>query len=59
MYTEAIVHIVCLVPLAYLLSFTAGLGFMGIWCAAATYILTLATVLAWKFWEGRWKNIEV
>jgi Na+-driven multidrug efflux pump len=59
MYTEAIVHIVCLVPLAYLLSFTAGLGFMGIWCAAATYILTLATVLAWKFWEGKWKHIEV
>lgn len=59
MYTEAIVHIVCLVPLAYFFSFTMELGFLGVWCAGATYIGVLAGVLAWKFWEGKWKEIKV
>jgi Na+-driven multidrug efflux pump len=59
MYTEAAVHFLCLVPLAYLLAFTFEVGFMGVWLSAAAYVITLAGILTWKFWSGTWKTTEV
>ena len=59
MYVEALVHAVCLIPLAYLLAIVADFGFMGIWYSASVYVIALASILAWKFWEGTWKEIEV
>ncbi|MFP4599817.1 MAG: MATE family efflux transporter [Persicimonas sp.] len=59
MVAELILHGVCLVPLAYLFSVILDLGFLGVWLSAAVYTLALGAVMAWKFWEGSWKDIEV
>jgi Na+-driven multidrug efflux pump len=59
MYTELILHAVCLVPLTYALAVWLGLGFIGVWLAASIYIILLAVIMAWKFWEGSWKDIDV
>ncbi len=59
MYAEMVLHFTCLVPLAYLLSITFGFGFYGVWFSAITYIVLLALVMGWKFWEGKWKDIKV
>ena len=59
MFVEGILHVVCLVPLAYLLALTFDFGFLGIWFSATVYVVALASILAWKFWEGHWKEIEV
>lgn len=59
MIAELILHGVCLVPLAYLLAVVLDLGFLGVWMSATVYVVALGAVMAWKFWEGRWKEIEV
>lgn len=59
MYVEGIIHFVCLMPLAYLFAIQLDLGFLGIWFSATVYIVGLAAILSWKFWEGQWKEIEV
>lgn len=59
MIIEALLHALCLVPLTYLLAVVLDLGFIGPWIAAAVYILALAGVMGWKFWQGDWKKIEV
>ncbi len=59
MYVEMILHFSCLVPLSFLLSSTLGLGFLGVWLAAAAYIVLLAIIMGWKFWGGKWKEIQV
>jgi Na+-driven multidrug efflux pump len=59
MVAELILHGICLVPLAYLFSVILDLGFMGVWLSAAVYVAALGVVMAWKFWEGSWKEIEV
>jgi Na+-driven multidrug efflux pump len=59
MVAELILHGICLVPLAYLFSVVLELGFMGVWLSAAVYVVALGVVMAWKFWEGGWKDIEV
>lgn len=59
MYVEGIIHLVCLIPLAYLLAIVLDFGFLGIWLSATVYIVALALILMWKFWEGKWKQIEV
>lgn len=59
MIAELILHGVCLVPLAYLFSVVLDLGFLGVWFSATTYVIGLGSVMAWKFWEGSWKHIEV
>ncbi len=59
MFVEAILHIVCLVPLTYALAIVFDFGFQGVWAAAATYIAALCVVMMWKFWEGSWKSIKL
>jgi Na+-driven multidrug efflux pump len=59
MVAELILHAVCLVPLAYLFSVVFELGFLGVWMSATAYVVLLGVVMAWKFWEGSWKNIVV
>lgn len=59
MIAEMILHAICLVPLAYLFSVVIDLGFMGVWLSATVYVVALGIVMAWKFWEGSWKEIEV
>ncbi|MEL6178996.1 MAG: MATE family efflux transporter, partial [Myxococcota bacterium] len=59
MIVEALLHILCLVPLTWLLAITFDLGFIGPWIAASVYIVALATIMGWKFWTGDWKAIKV
>jgi Na+-driven multidrug efflux pump len=59
MMVEGVLHIGCLVPLSWLLGVQLGGGLLGIWCAAALYILLLALVMGWKFAEGSWREIRL
>jgi len=59
MAVEGILHVVCLVPLAYLLAIVLNFNFLGIWMSASAYVIMLASILTWKFWEGKWKKIDV
>jgi multidrug resistance protein, MATE family len=59
MVVELILHFACLVPLAWILGITLGGGLIGIWCAAVTYVLLLATAMTWKFARGDWKAIRL
>lgn len=59
MIVELILHFMCLVPLAWLLGVRLGYGLVGIWSAAVTYVLLLASVMVWKFAKGDWKSIRI
>lgn len=59
MWAEMILHGICLAPLAWLFAIHLEYGFMGVWFSATVYIAALAAVMAWRFWEGSWKRIEV
>ncbi len=59
MVVELILHFTCLVPLAYLLGISLGFGLMGIWSAAAAYVVLLTIVMVWKFASGTWQKIEI
>ena len=59
MVVELILHFTCLVPLAYLLGISMGFGLMGIWSAAAVYVVLLTIVMVWKFASGTWQKIEI
>lgn len=59
MVVELVLHFTCLVPLAYLLGITFGFGLMGIWGAAAVYVVLLTIVMTWKFARGDWKHIRL
>lgn len=59
MWVELVLHGLCLAPLTYLLGVVLDFGFLGVWLSATIYVIVLAMVMAWKFWEGSWKDIEV
>ncbi len=59
MYTELVLHGFCLAPLAWFLAMFLELGFIGVWLAAAIYVLVLALVMTVKFSLGGWKDIKV
>ncbi|HEX4473984.1 MAG TPA: MATE family efflux transporter [Polyangiaceae bacterium] len=59
MIVELILHFTCLVPLAWSLGLTLGYGLVGIWSAAITYIVLLATAMTVKFAGGDWKTIKI
>jgi Na+-driven multidrug efflux pump len=59
MVVELILHAACLIPLSYLLAVVFELGILGAWIAAAAYVVMLASIMAWKFYEGKWKKIEI
>ena len=59
MYVEMSLHVICLVPLSYLLGITLDLGLPGVWSAAAAYIILLAAIMGWKFKGGSWKQLKI
>jgi len=59
MIVELILHFTCLVPLAWFLGISCGLGLVGIWSAAATYVVLLTLIMVWKFAKGDWQHIKV
>ena len=59
MVAELILHFTCLVPLAWLLGLVFHFGLVGIWSAAVSYVVLLASVMTWKFSRGDWKAIRI
>jgi multidrug resistance protein, MATE family len=59
MTVEGILHITCLMPLSWLLGVFLDGKLVGVWSAAALYVVLLATIMGWKFAEGSWKNIRL
>ncbi len=59
MLVELVLHFTCLVPLAWLLGVVLDFGLMGVWISALTYVVLMATLMAWKFYEGKWKDIRL
>jgi MATE family multidrug resistance protein len=59
MKVELTLHMLCLVPLAYLFGLTLGWGLFGVWLAAAVYVILLFVFMGWKFREGSWKEIRL
>ncbi len=59
MFVELVLHFTCLVPLAWLLGVVLDLGLFGVWLSALIYIVLMALLMAWKFYEGKWKQIKL
>ena len=59
MFVEFGLHFFCLVPLAYIGGVVLDWGVMGVWGAAYTYIVLLCGIMAWKFAEGSWREIQI
>jgi putative MATE family efflux protein len=59
MIAELVLHFTCLVPLAYVLGVTLGLGLPGLWASAVVYAVGLAVVMFLKFRWGDWKAIRL
>ncbi|MFO0727730.1 MAG: MATE family efflux transporter [Myxococcota bacterium] len=59
MVVEGVLHLFCLVPLAWLLGVYFRGGLLGVWSAAGLYVVLLATIMGAKFAEGRWKSIRL
>ncbi len=59
MVVELVLHFTCLVPLAWLLGITLGFGLVGIWSAAAVYVVLLTAIMVWKFARDDWQHIEI
>lgn len=48
-----------MVPLGYALTFTAKLGYVGAWAAAAIYIAVYGGVMFWRFTSEAWRKIDI
>jgi MATE family multidrug resistance protein len=59
MVAELILHVTCLMPLAWLLGITFGGGLPGIWASVIVYAFGLAGAMAWKFARGEWKTTKI
>jgi MATE family multidrug resistance protein len=59
MVVELILHFVCLIPLAWVLGITLDGGILGTWTAAVVYLVLLAILMAWKFRQGSWKQMDI
>ena len=59
MMIELLLHFGLLLPLAYLLGVTFQLGLLGVWSAAAVYVLALTVIMVLKFKGGSWKAITI
>ena len=48
-----------LLPLGYVLTYPAGLGYVGAWSAAAIHIAIVGLVLFWRFASEAWRKIDI
>lgn len=48
-----------LLPLGWLLTYPAGLGYVGAWLAAAVQIALLGGILFWRFASEAWRKIDI
>ncbi len=59
MLVELFLHFCVLLPLAYLFGVVLGFGLIGLWSAAAVYVVALTVIMANKFRSGSWKTITI
>ena len=59
MIVEMVLHITCLVPLAYILGIVFDLGLIGVWSSAVIYIVLMSIAMVRKFASGDWKDIAL
>ncbi|OGQ18708.1 MAG: hypothetical protein A2138_16490 [Deltaproteobacteria bacterium RBG_16_71_12] len=59
MIAEGILHLTCLVPLAWVFSITLDLGLIGCWYATAIYGAALALLTGVKFARGAWHHTRI
>ncbi|MDP6943787.1 MAG: MATE family efflux transporter [Myxococcota bacterium] len=59
MVVEMVLHMTCLVPLAYILGIVLDQGLIGVWASAVVYIVLMSAVMARKFASGDWKHIKL
>ena len=48
-----------LLPLGYVLTYPAGLGYVGAWTAAAIHIAIVGIILFWRFASEAWRKIDI
>ena len=48
-----------LLPLGYVLTYPAGLGYIGAWTAAAVHIAAFGAVMFWRFASEAWRKIDI
>ena len=59
MVVEMVLHMTCLVPLAYVLGIVLDFGLNGVWASAVVYIGLMSAAMARKFASGDWKDIKL
>jgi multidrug resistance protein, MATE family len=59
MIVEIVLHVTCLVPLAYLLGIVLDWGLLGVWSSAVIYIVLMSIAMVRKFASGDWKDIAL
>jgi Na+-driven multidrug efflux pump len=59
MIVEVALHFFVLLPSAYIFGVTLDFGLIGVWSAAALYIVLLTVLMAVKFRGGDWKSIAL
>jgi putative MATE family efflux protein len=59
MVVELCLHFGMLLPLAWLLGVVLDLGLLGVWASAATYVVLLTVIMAFKWKGGSWKTISI
>lgn len=57
MLVELSLHFGVLLPVAYVLGVVLDWSLLGVWMAAAVYVLLLTSIMAWKFRSNTWKSI--
>ena len=59
MFAEGLLHLTCLVPLAYVFAITLDFGLIGCWYATAIYGLGLGVATGVKFWRRGWQHTHI
>ncbi len=59
MCVEFVLHLLCLIPISYLLGITLDLGILGMWGAVILYAAALCTIMFCKLKNGSWKKIQL
>jgi Na+-driven multidrug efflux pump len=59
MFVELFLHFCVLLPLAYVFGVTLDFGLIGLWSAAAVYVVALTAIMGFKFRGGSWKTIAL
>ena len=59
MCVEGCLHLICLIPLSYIIGIVLGFGVNGMWCAVLVYASVLCLIMFLKLRAGGWKKIQL